>query len=184
MGSKSVKRRRLNFEKPWIRKNPRPPKARTLIGESFSTANYQGVLKLQHCDECHAISYPSRERCRACLSDKLVWRDTPNEGVILGVSELHHSQWEFFKRKTKQAPWPIATVLVAGQRLFTHLAAHTFDKLPKGVGLADTLPSGTAIKVFTQSDASYKSVLITVSVHTDVEQVCQRVAIVEQLGLR
>ena len=184
MGSKHIKRRILNYEKPWIRQNPKPPKARTLMGESFSAANYQGVLKLQHCDECHTVNYPPRELCQSCLSDKMIWRDTPNDGVILSTSELHHSQWEFFKRKIQDAPWPIATVQVAGQVMFVHLAVSTFDGIDKAPSLAEALPKGTAVKVFTQSDATYKSVLIAVSADTPVEQVSQRVAIIEELGLR
>jgi len=184
MGSKHIKRRLLTYEKPWIRQNPKPPKARTLIGESFSAANYQGVLKLQHCDECHTVNYPSRERCLNCLGDKLLWRDTPNEGIILSTSELHHSQWEFFKRKINNAPWPIATVQVAGQCMFVHLAAYTFQGVENAASLAEALPKGSPIKVFTQSDATYKSVLVAVSTDTDVRQVSQRVAIIEKLGLR
>jgi uncharacterized OB-fold protein len=188
MGSKHIKRRLLTYEKPWIRQNPKPPKARTLIGESFSAANYQGVLKLQHCDECQTVNYPPRELCHSCLSEKMVWRATPNDGVILSTSELHHSQWEFFKRKIKDAPWPIATVQVAGQCMFVHLAVSTFAEAFEGLGnspsLAQALPKGTPVKVFTQSDTALRSVLIAVSADTPVEQVSQRVAIMEKVGLR
>ena len=118
MGSKHIKRRVLNYEKPWIRQNPKPPKTRTLLGAAFSSANYQGVLKLQHCDDCQTVNYPPREVCRHCLSDHLVWRDTAPEGEILSVSELFHSQWEFFKRKIEVAPWPIAVS-------YTHLTLPT-----------------------------------------------------------
>ena len=184
MGSKHIKRRLLTYEKPWIRQNPKPPKTRSFAGESFSSANYQGVLKLQHCDQCHSVNYPPRELCGNCLSDKIVWRDTPNDGVILSASALHHSQWEFFKRKIQIAPWPIATVEVAGQCMFVHLALDTFAGIENAENLAEGLPKGTPVKVFTQSDATYKSVLIAVSADTGVEQVSQRVAIVEKLGLR
>ena len=184
MGSKHIKRRILTYEKPWIRQNPKPPKTRTLKGESFSSANYNGILKLQHCEACGAVNYPSRELCRRCLSDDIRWRETPPEGKILSTSELFHSQWEFFKRKIEKAPWPIATVEIAEQVMFVHLAAHTFSQVESGQSLAQALPSGTAVKVFTQSDATYKSVLIGVAVDTDISTVGKRVAIVEQLGLR
>lgn len=185
MGSKHIKRRLLNYEKPWIRKHPKPPKVRTLIGESFSAANYAGVLKLQHCAECETVNYPPRERCQNCLSDAMVWQETGNQGIILSTSMLYHSQWEFFKRKINAAPWPIATVQVAGQCLFTHLALHTFAANEASAkDSAQPLPKGTPVKVFTQSDATYKSVLIAVCANTDVDLISQRVAIVEQLGLR
>jgi len=184
MGSKHIKRRVLAYEKPWIRHNPKPPKARTLLGMAFSNANYQGVLKLQHCEACAAVNYPPREVCRNCLNDKLVWRDTSPEGEILSVSELFHSQWEFFKRKVETAPWPIVTVKVAGEVLFAHLAPATFADIDASAPLSETLLSGTPIKVFSASDSSYNSVLIAVSIDTDVSKVAQRVAIVDELGLR
>lgn len=190
MGSKDIKHRRLTFEKPWIRKRPRPPKSRTLIGESFSSANYNGVLFLQHCEECATINYPPRQRCLNCLGDELIWRETDCHGEILSITELFHSQWEFFKRKISDKPWPIATVQVADRQMFAHLALHTFTGVTGSVGLERTaslteaLPKGTPIKVFTQADSSYKSVLIAVSADTPVEQVSQRVEIIDTLGLR
>jgi len=184
VGSKHIKRRVLTYEKPWIRENPKPPKTRTLLGMAFSAANYQGVLKLQHCEDCESINYPPREVCRHCLRDQLVWRDTPPDGTILSVSELFHSQWEFYKRKIETAPWPIVTVKVAGEVMFAHLAQYTFTELDKSLPLAEALPSGTPIKVFTASDSTFNSVLIAVSTDTDVSTVAQRVAIVDELGIR
>lgn len=184
MGSKHIKRRALNYEKPWIRQNPKPPKNRTLLGESFSNANYHELLKLQHCQQCAAVNYPPRAVCRHCLSDKLLWQETPPEGIILSTSELHHSQWEFFKRKIEQGAWPIATVQLAGQVMFTHLALATFSNLHEHTCLAEALPTGTPIKVIAQSDSTYKSVLITVSIDADISSVDKRIEIVEQVGLR
>jgi len=184
MGSKHIKRRVLNYEKPWIRKSPKPPKVRTLMGESFSAANYQGILKLQHCEECDSVNYPPRERCFNCLSDELIWRETDPDGVILSTTELHHSQWEYFKRKIGQQPWAMASVLLAGQKLFVHLAMHTFEGGNEYKSLAELLPKGTSVKVFTQSDVTYKSVLIAVSANKQMDTVAQRVRIVEKMGLR
>ena len=184
MGSKHIKRRLLTYDKPWIRANPKPPKNRTLLGVAFSTSNYQGVLKLQHCSICDAVNYPPRELCRNCLSDNLLWKDTPPQGEILSVSELHHSQWEVFKRKIEKAPWPIATVLLAEQVLFAHLAQHTFSDIDSKKPLAEALPAGLPIKVFTASDSTFNSVLIAVSESTEIDTVAQRIAIVDELGLR
>ena len=184
MGSKHIKRRVLTYEKPWIRQNPKPPKTRTLLGASFSAANFQGVLKLQHCQACSEINYPPRELCKRCLSDQMRWTDTNPEGVILSVSELFHSQWEFFKRKIAHAPWPIVTVEVAGQVLFAHLAVQSFADIEQSICVAEALPSGTSIEVFTATDSTYQSVLIAVAKGTDIDTVAARMAIVKQLGLR
>ena len=175
MGSRHIKRRLLTYEKPWIRENPRPPKTRTLLGETFSAANYQGILLLQHCEACAAVNYPPRERCRNCLGDRLVWRNTDNHGRLLSFTELYHSQWEFFKRRV---PWTVALVEVSHQILFTHLAVHTFKDV------TSDFPAGTPIKVFTQSDKAYRSVLITVSEKTNITTIKQRVEIAEMLGLK
>jgi len=184
MGSKHIKRRLLTYEKPWIRRNPKPPKTRSLLGAAFSNANYQGILKLQHCEACNTINYPPRELCYRCLSDQLKWRETSPEGQILSVSELHHSQWEFFKRKIEKAPWPIATIEVAGQVMFAHLAVHTFAESDADVPVTEVISSGTPVKAFTVSDSTLNSVLIAVSKDTDVSQISQRIRLVEELGLR
>ena len=194
MGSKKVKRRLLLAARPSLRKHPRPPKARTLMGESFSMANFASALVLQHCQECHTINYPSRERCRNCLSDDFRWRQTDSAGEIVSCSQINVSQWEFFKRKVKDAPWPIASVRVAGQILFTHLAIDTFSELAKSKQ-ANTgeqprsnenpylLAPGTLVNVFSQSDTAKKSVLIAVSADTDISLASQRKAIAINLGI-
>ena len=100
------------------------------------------------------------------------------------MSELHHSQWEFFKRKIEKAPWPIATIQLAEQVLFAHLVKHTFaDFDPKKI-LAEELPLGTPVKVFTASDSTYNSVLIAVSRQTEIDTIAKRIEIVDELGLR
>ena len=175
MGSKKVKRRLMLAARPSLRKHPRPPKARTLMGESFSMANFGGVLLLQHCQECGLINYPSRERCRSCLSDDFRWRQTDTSGEIVSYTQIHISQWEFFKRKVKDGPWPIASVKLAGQILFAHLALDTFG--------GGDLVLGTKVKVFTQSDTAKKSVLIAVSEQTDITTASQRKAIAVAIGI-
>lgn len=173
--------------RPSLRKHPRPPKARTLMGESFSTANFASALVLQHCQECGLISYPSRERCRSCLSDNFRWRATDTSGEVVSCTQVHISQWEFFKRKVKSAPWPIASVKLADQILFTHLAINTFSQLAnrEHVGKENpySLEAGTKVKVFSQSDTGKKSVLIAVSEDTDISMASQRKAIAVDMGV-
>ena len=72
--------------------------------------------------------------------------------------------------------------------MFVHLAVSTFAGAFEGLGespsLAQALPKGTPVKVFSQSDAALRSVLIAVSADIPVEKVSQRVAIMEKVGLR
>ena len=193
MGSKKVKRRLLLASRPSLRKHPRPPKARTLMGESFSIANFSSALVLQHCQDCGAVNYPSRERCSSCLSDSFRWRQSDPSGEIVSCTQINVSQWEFFKRKVKDAPWPIASVKLADQILFTHLAINTFSELSKPEHIDDMdnmstknpylLAPGTKVKVFSQSDTGTKSVLITVSEDTDISLASQRKAIAVDMGI-
>ena len=196
MGSKKVKRRLLLAARPSLRKHPRPPKARTLMGESFSIANFASPLVMQHCQDCGTVNYPSRERCSTCLSDSFRWRQTDTSGEIVSCTQINVSQWEFFKRKVKDAPWPIASVKLADQILFTHLAIDTFSQLTDRRQIEDMegkhsmnkenpylLAPGTKVKVFSQSDTGTKSVLITVSEDTDISQANQRKAIAVDMGI-
>jgi len=187
MGSKKIKRRLTLAARPSLRKHPRPPKARTLMGESFSTANFAGPLVMQHCQECGLINYPSRERCRSCLSDDFRWRATTSSAEIVSCSQIYVSQWEFFKRKVKDAPWPIASVKLADQILFTHLAIDTFSQLDNSDEDAKEKPylleAGTKVKVFSQSDTAKKSVLIAVSEDTDIAAASHRKAIAVAMGI-
>ncbi|MFK8021141.1 MAG: Zn-ribbon domain-containing OB-fold protein [Pseudomonadales bacterium] len=182
MATRYSMQRRLRMNRPSLRLNSKPPKLRTPRGEDFTAANLAEALSLQQCTECGAVNYPPRELCQNCLSDTLRWRTSDTSGRLLEAVELHHSLWEFYKRRLEAASWPIATVrLVAGPVVFTHLAAHLFvnDKLSE----VAQLKSGTALNVFSQADGGRQAVLISVPSSVDISTGKARTEIAREMGL-
>ncbi len=113
------------------------------------------------------------------LAPSLTWREVPTEGVLLAGVDLHHSLWEFFKRRIAEAPWPVVTArLDCEVTVFAHLALQTFPETA-----ATELPADTAVRVFSHSDSSRNAVLIAVSRDTPIDTPAQRLAIAEYLGL-
>lgn len=179
MSSSHSMRSRLKFNRPSLRLRARPPRQRTAPGAAFTAANLPVALALQHCDECGAAQYPPREVCRHCLSPELRWRECATGGTLLCAVELHHSVWEYFKRRIAQAPWPIASVrLDCAVTVFAHLALPCF-----GRSTADVIPGGTRVQVLSHSDCSLNAVLIAVGEHTPIATRAQRAAIADATGL-
>lgn len=189
MSKRHSMRQRLKLNRPSLRHRARPPRARTPVGMDFNAANLPVALALQHCKACQAVQYPPREVCGECLSPALAWRETGTAGTLLAGVELHHSLWEFFKRRIADAPWPVATVrLDCNVTVFAHLALHTFpfDRITSAdciTNKAAGLSAGTAVSVFSHSDSSRNAVLIAVSADTPIAERAQRQAIAEHLGL-
>jgi uncharacterized OB-fold protein len=172
-------RSRLKYNRPSVRKLARPPKQRTAPGQAFTSANLGCALAMQVCASCGDSQYPARELCQNCLADKLVWRECDTRGSLLSSIELHHSLWEFFKRKIAHAPWPIASIEMAnGCIVFAHLALPTF-----GDTTVDSLEAGQPVRVFSHTDASLSAVLVAVSADTDISTAQQRQDIAAALGL-
>lgn len=170
---------RLKLNRPSLRKLARPPKQRTPLGTAFNAANLPVALALQHCRDCGSVQYPPRELCSRCLGDALVWRPTPGSGRLVSSLELHHSLWEYFKRRMADKPWPVASVrLDCGVIAFAHLALETFasDSPLK-------LAANTPVQVFTHSDCSLNAVMIAVAADTPIASRSQRHAIAAGLGL-
>ena len=164
-------RKRLKLNRPSLRQRARPPGLRTAAGTRFSAANLPSKLKLQHCSHCGHVQYPPTELCGACLEDGLVFRDTDTGGRLLARSDLHHSLWEYFKRRLREGPWSIGSVqLDVGPTVLAHL----------GPG---NLQSGDRVQLFSHSDASQSSVLIAVPEATNLESRQARREIVTALGL-
>jgi|GEM_PF-688008 len=179
MSTSKKMQHRLKLNRPSMRKKARPPKRRTFLGQAFTTANYGGALYLQHCEQCDAPQYPPREVCQHCLSGELSWCATGTKGLLLNRIALHHSLWEYFKRRIMDAPWPIATVkLECGEIVFAHLALTTF-----GVKQELEIAPETSVRVFSHSDCSLNSVLIAVSENTEIDTIEQRRDIAARLGL-
>jgi hypothetical protein len=172
-------RQRLKLQRPSLRARARPPKLRTPVGGDFSAANLPVALALQHCADCGRQQYPPREVCEHCLSPSLRWRETGTGGTLLAAVALHHSLWEFFKRRIASAPWPVATVrLDCDVTVFAHLALHTFTP-----GDTALLAGGTRAQVFSHSDCSRNAVLIAVGEGTAIATAGERRAIADGLGL-
>jgi uncharacterized OB-fold protein len=179
MTTSHTMRSRLKFNRPSVRRHARPPKLRTPLGAAFTAANLPAALVLQVCPHCQAVQYPARELCRRCLQDGLVWRETDTGGRLLSGVDLHHSLWEYFKRRIATAPWPVATVrLDCDVTVFVHVALATF-----GADSAAAIPGDTRVRVFSHTDASQNAVLIAVSAQTPITTPAQRRAITDAMGL-
>ncbi len=178
MSTSSKMQRRLKLNRPSVRARARPPKQRTPAGDIFTAANLPNALTLQHCEECGQVQYPPRELCKACLGE-LVWRETQGSGVISSGVDLHHSLWEFFKRRMQQKPWPIASIaLDCGPTVIAHLDLESF-----AATCADDIALATAVQVFSHSDCSQQAVLIAVASGEPTKTADQRAAIATRLGL-
>lgn len=163
--------RRLKLNRPSLRARARPPKQRTHLGMQFTAANLSTPLAMQTCTSCGFVQYPPAELCGECLGDTLVYRDAHTEGELIAKTALHHSMWEFFKRRLKQDKWAICTVKLAdGPIAFCHLVDRD-------------LQPGDAVKVFSHTDCSRSMVLIAVSASTGIVNREDRAAIVAALGL-
>lgn len=172
-------RSRLKLNRPSLRKLARPPKQRTPLGTDFNAANLPVALSLQHCRDCGSVQYPPREVCAQCLGDSLTWRPTAGAGRLLSRVALHHSLWEFYKRRIADAPWPVASVqLDCGVVVFAHLALETFAADDAIDVLADT-----PVQVFTHTDCSLNAVMIAVAADTPISGRQQRHAIAARLCL-
>ena len=174
--SKTQNRHKLN--RPSLRKNARPPKKRSPVGQTFTAANLATALSLQHCSACGQVQYPPRELCSACLGD-LVWRPISGKGVVTSRLDLHHSLWEFFKRKMKTKPWPIASItLDCGPTVIAHLDVDSF-----AASQALDITPGTPAEIFSHTDCSLQCVLIATAAGQEPGSAKNRYQIAEQLGL-
>jgi len=164
-------KRRLKLNRPSLRARARPPKQRTALGQQFTAANLPVSLSMQVCTACEHHQYPPAELCGNCLGDTLRYREIDTAGQLLSRSELHHSLWEFFKRRISTKPWPIGSVkLRCGPVIIGHL----------GEG---GLHAGDDVAVFSHSDASQAAVLIIVSRATPIATPAQRKDIITALCL-
>lgn len=178
MSSAWSRRARLKLNRPSLRRNARPPKQRTHVGADFTAANLPVALSLQHCVECSQVQYPPREVCSRCLGGQLEWRPTSGNGQLVAAIELHHSLWEFFKRRLRERAWPIANIrLDCGVTVVAHLDVSSFAKR------AADIPASTPVQVFSHTDCSNNAVLIAVAGDTDIRTPALRRAVADRLGL-
>lgn len=91
-------------------------------------------------------------------------------GVLIARTELHHSLWEFFKRKIRNNPWPVGSVqLDVGPVVVVHLGERD-------------MPLGSKVQVFSHLDVSLSAVLVAVSSDEKIDR-AGRVSAMHRLGL-
>ncbi len=73
----------------------------------LTAAAARGRLQLQVCVDCGTVQYPPREVCRACLSQRLVWRRQDGAGELISETTLHAAQELYFRERL---PWRIGNV--------------------------------------------------------------------------
>jgi NAD(P)-dependent dehydrogenase (short-subunit alcohol dehydrogenase family)/uncharacterized OB-fold protein len=84
-----------------------PPAARSRVALGLTAAAARGLLELQVCRDCGAVQYPPRAICRACLSQRLIWRPQTGEGELISETVLRAAQELFFRERL---PWRIGNV--------------------------------------------------------------------------
>jgi NAD(P)-dependent dehydrogenase (short-subunit alcohol dehydrogenase family)/uncharacterized OB-fold protein len=84
-----------------------PPAIRSRIALGLTAAAARGRFALQTCCDCGAMQYPPREVCRACLSQRLIWRPQDGKGELLSETTLHAAQELYFRERL---PWRIGLV--------------------------------------------------------------------------
>jgi NAD(P)-dependent dehydrogenase (short-subunit alcohol dehydrogenase family) len=96
-----------------------PPFARGRTALGMTAAAAEGVFALQVCQRCHAVQYPPRDACHACLSPDLHWTPQDGAGELLSETVLHHSNDPFYRERL---PWRLGLVrLDAGPTVIVHL---------------------------------------------------------------
>ena len=95
-----------------------PPTERTPLGELFQKHQQAGALRLQRCGGCGAFQYPTREVCRECLSDALMW-ETVAHGIVTSTSRLHTTNEAAFR---PLVPFDIASIRVEGVQVVAFAA--------------------------------------------------------------
>lgn len=89
------------------RQSASPPATSSRAGLAFAARAAEGLLQLQHCRECGAISYPPRDICSSCWSEAFEWRKVGAGGEILAATTLHASMNNYFRERL---PWRIGAV--------------------------------------------------------------------------
>jgi len=84
-----------------------PPATRSRVALGLTAAAARGRFELQVCRDCGAVQYPPREVCRACLSQRLLWRRQDGAGALISDTILRVAQELFFRERL---PWRIGNV--------------------------------------------------------------------------
>jgi len=84
-----------------------PPATRSRVALGLTAAAARGRFELQVCRDCGAVQYPPREVCRACLSQRLLWRQQDGAGELISDTVLRAAQELYFRERL---PWRIGNV--------------------------------------------------------------------------
>jgi NAD(P)-dependent dehydrogenase (short-subunit alcohol dehydrogenase family)/uncharacterized OB-fold protein len=132
-----------------------PPAARGPLGRRLTAAAAFGRLELPVCEDCRRVQYPLRERCGACLSDRLRWAPVEPSGTLLASTKIRHSNEPYFQARR---PIPIGSVaLDAGPVAICFL----------GRG-CDT--PGRRVRIVNQLDRAGEGILIALAEHASPEE--------------
>ncbi|MBS9721828.1 SDR family NAD(P)-dependent oxidoreductase [Tianweitania sp. BSSL-BM11] len=88
-----------------------PPAKRSRRAHDLTRAAAEGRFALHACESCGTYSYPPREACPACLSDRLVLRDAPDGGELLSATKAEVPADNYFRER---APWSVGLVRMDG----------------------------------------------------------------------
>ncbi len=121
-----------------------PPGLRSRAATGFSARAAEGILALQYCSACNAVSYPARDICANCWSDDLEWREIDSAGEILASTTLQSSTNVYFRERM---PWRIGTIkLAVGAIVLAHLHVD--------------VNTGDTVRVIARTDKSGQGVLM------------------------
>jgi len=105
-----------------------PPSARSRTAHGLTLAAAEGRFALQRCAECDQFAYPPRDACPGCLSQRLVFTDAPDGGVLASATTIHISSDSYFR---EHMPWRTGIVrLDCGPRAIAHLHGDCVEGQP------------------------------------------------------
>jgi NAD(P)-dependent dehydrogenase (short-subunit alcohol dehydrogenase family)/uncharacterized OB-fold protein len=96
-----------------------PPAARSRTAHGLTRAAAEGRFAIQRCAECDAYTYPPRDACPRCLSDRLPFVDAPAGGVLAALTTVHVTADSYFR---EHMPWRTGIVtLDCGPQAIAHV---------------------------------------------------------------
>lgn len=126
-----------------------------------------GKPVLQHCEDCGAVQYPSREVCRSCLSGALVWKPIDDDSAtVVSNTLLHHSLEEHY---LERLPWHVVAVRPSLNFIGSML-----------VHSAKPWSAGEKVRLVAVSDYRGASSLLAVSPDDDADAIWQQLSQSEQ----